>query len=366
MGEAVERYAASSWGEEAVLRGAKAELDCAALDPHRLVLFAPDQYADLKYDPYQDTSDLGWVKMYALGSDQEIAAPALAVLMAYETKGDEPFLFPITSNGLAAGPTLADAVLGGAYEAVERDAFLATWLNKLPAVKIDPNDHPDPEVRKLVTSYGRREVALELYRLPTTNDVHVFMGIGVNQGQQDGPAAVVGLGADHDPIVAARGALIEICQVRPALRMRLHMPETQERLTRLLEDHTQVKELEDHDLLYAHPSMLGSFDFLRDQPAQSFDWVTPINSSAVEKLEQLTAALLSEGTDLLYTNLTSQDIARFGAHVARVVIPDYQPMHFGLSERRLAAQRLYQLPAQLGLGAETSRTTLNPLPHPLA
>ncbi|MEM6465754.1 MAG: YcaO-like family protein [Pseudomonadota bacterium] len=366
MGEALERYAASSWGEEAVLRGTRAELGCDTLDPDRLVLFTPDQYPDLKYDAYTDSAQLGWVKMQALGSGQDCAVPALAVLMAYETQGEEPFLFPITSNGLAAGPTLAKAVLNGAYEAVERDAFLATWLNRLPTLRIDPSDHPNPEVRKLVTSYARRGVDLELYKLPTTCGVTVFLGVGVNHGPQDGPAAVVGLGADHDPATAAQAALIEICQVRPALRMRLHMEETQERMALLLADHAQVTELEDHDLLYAHPSMLDSFTFLRNQAVERFDWTPAQQTSALGRLKILTSALQRESTDLLYTNLTSADVAPFGVHVARVVIPDYQPMHFGLGERRLAAQRLYELPQRLGLGAKTSAQTLNPLPHPLA
>ena len=366
MGEAVERYAASSWGEEVVIRGTRTDLSCETLDPTRLILFEPSQYSELKYDPYDDDAELGWVMMRALSKGAELAVPALAVLMAYETKGDEPFLFPITSNGLAAGPTLAAAVLSGAYECIERDAFLATWLNKLAVSRIDPKDHPDPNVRKLVTAYGRRGVALELYHLPTTTGVHVFMGVGVNQGQQDGPAAVVGLGADHDPVAASRSALIEICQVRPALRMRLHMQDAKERLATLLEDHMRVETLEDHDLLYADPSMLPAFDFLRQHPLQSFDWTEPEENSVMEKLERLTAELALEGTDLLYTNLTSEDVAQLGAHVARVVIPDYQPMHFGRRERRLAARRLYRLPEIMGSGPVTTPELLNPYPHPLA
>lgn len=366
MGEAVERYAASSWGEEIVQRGTKAALPCDALDPKRLVLFNSDQYRYLKYDPYSVSDDIGWVMMRALGAQKDLAVPALAVLMAYETKADEPFMFPITSNGLAAGPTLASAVLNGAYESIERDAFLATWLNQLPARRIDPSDHPDRELCDLITSYGRRGISMELFHLPTTNGVHVFMGVGVNLGSQDGPAAVVGLGADHNPITAARCALIEVCQVRPALRMRLHMQNVQERMKMLLNDHSTVEELEDHDLLYADPSMLYAFDFLRTKPVESFDWALPEVNDTHGKLELLVDSLAREGTDLLYTNLTTKDVLECGVHVARAVIPDYQPMHFGLKERRLAAKRLYNMPIELGLGERTSASTLNPLPHPLA
>ncbi len=366
MGEAVERYAASSWGEEIVLRGTAASLELPALDPQRLVLFAEDQYPALKYHLYEDGSSLGWCRMTSLSKDQDIAVPALAVLMAYETQGDEPFLFPITSNGLAAGRTLAEAILNGAYECIERDAFLCTWLNRLPATRIDPTDHPDEDVRALVAAYARRGVDLELYRLPTESGVHVFMGVGVNHGPQDGPAVVVGLGADHDPVAAAKSALIEICQVRPSLRVRLRTEDTQARLRVLLEDHGNVEALEDHDLLYADPSMLPAFDFLRNSPIEAFDWGSVERNSVHACLEKLAGDLRTGGTDLLYANLTSADVLPFGAHVARVVIPDYQPMHFGRNERRLAATRLYEMPERLGIGPATTPETLNPYPHPLA
>lgn len=366
MGEAVERYASSSWGEDRIIRGTADDLDIAHLNPSRLVLFTQAQYRTLKYAPYTHGSSLGWVPMRALGSSENIAVPALAVLMAYETQGTEPFLFPITSNGLAAGPTLASAILNGAYECIERDAFLATWLNRLSVARVDPSDHPDPDVRSLITAYERRGVDLELYHLPTDNGVEVFMGIGVKFGEADGPTAVVGLGADHDPVNAARSALIEVCQVRPSLRMRMRTGKTMARLRELCSNPMLVTELEDHDLLYADPSMLPAFDFLRNQPAEAFDWKVPPKVDPAETLERLTGRLVENGTDLLYANLTTDDISPLGAHVARIVIPDYQPMHFGVNERRLAADRLYKLPEVLGLGAHTTSETLNPLPHPLA
>lgn len=366
MGEAVERYAASNWGESRIIRGTAGSLDIAHLDPACLVLFTDAQYETLKYQPYSSDSSLGWVPMRSLGKGEDIAVPALAVLMAYETQGDEPFLFPITSNGLAAGPTLASAVLNGAYECIERDAFLATWLNCFPAARIDPSDHPDMDIRAMITAYARRGVDLELYHLPTDNGVEVFMAIGVNTGDMDGPAAVVGLGADHDPVNAARSALIEVCQVRPSLRMRMRTKDTNTRMAELVAEPMLVTELEDHDLLYADQSMLYAFDFLRSQPAREIDWNGRPQTDPADTLEILTARLKRNGTDLLYANLTTDDVTPLGAHVARVVIPNYQPMHFGVKERRLAATRLYQLPEILDIGRPTTAETLNPLPHPLA
>lgn len=372
MGEAIERYAASSWGEERIQRGRADRLDMPSLDPARLVLFQPEQYPGLKYDPYEPDCSLGWVAMRSLVDGRERAVPALAVLMAYETQGDEPFLFPITSNGLAAGPTLADAILSGAYEVIERDAFLSTWLNRLPCRAVDPSDHPDPDIRDLVTAHARRDISLELFQAPTDNGVHVFIGIAFAPAPgtglwSDGPAAVVGLGAGHDPARAAAGALVEACQVRPALRMRLRQPEVRSRMEDLVRDPSGVTELEDHDLLYASTETLAQFDFLRKAPPGRIDWSLSQTGprTTIDCLEDLSAKLAAQGTDLLYANLTSDDARTVGASVARVVIPDYQPMHFGFRERRLAASRLYRFPEHLGL-APTTPHTLNPYPHPLA
>ena len=73
-----------------------------------------------------------------------------------------------------------------------------------------------------------------------------------------------------------------------------------------------------------------------------------------------------EKGDLIYYNLTPPDMSRFNLYTVRVILPDFQPIHFGWNERRLAGRRLYELPYQLGQSpAPTTPATLNPDPHPL-
>lgn len=368
LGEAVERYASANWDEDRIFRGAASDINYQVLDPSRLVLFAEHQYNELKYDPYSSDKPIGWVKVRSLTSGKLLAVPALAVLMAYETQGKEPFLFPITSNGLAAGATLADAILSGAYEVIERDTFLYVWLNMLPSQRVDSATHPSPEIRSMVLSYARRGVQLELFRLPTDHDVFVFMGIAVDENAEgNGPAAVVGLGASHDPVRAAASALVEAVQVRPALRIKLRQNQVCRRLGELLENPQAVTSLEDHDLLYSNIRMLGQFDFLRNTEVSHFDWEIRTPKDPRQCLQHLNTQLSEIGTELLYANLTSHDIAHTGVSVVRVIIPDFQPMHFGFKERRLAATRLYAMPQVLGFQQSPSQIkNLNPFPHPLA
>lgn len=367
LGEAVERYCAGLAAPGEVVRGRRGALPGISLDPRRLVLYRPELYAQLKYAPWDEDEEHGWVRGRALLADQDIFVPALAALMSHDVARRPEFLFPATSNGLAAGPTRAEAILRAACEVIERDAFLSAWMLRLPCRRVDPAAHPEPATRDIVAAYARRGVEFELYRLPTDTSVHAFLALAVNQGRSDGPTAVVGLGAAHDAASAARGAILEVGQVRPALRVRMREAGMAERIARLVADPFAVATLEDHDLRYAAPETLGAFDFLRRRPVEPFDWRPAAPADAATLVRALAEELGTLGTDLLAIDLSTPDLAQFGLHVARAVIPDFQPIHFGHGEPRLGGVRLFETPRRFGLGTEPAGLAdLNPDPHPLA
>jgi ribosomal protein S12 methylthiotransferase accessory factor len=367
LGEAAERYSALLWNDEQVVRASFENLDQEALDPELLVLYRTEQYEGLPYDPFDPGTPIGWVPTRSLGTGQEILVPALGVLMAYDLRPEERYLFPITSNGLAAGPSLGDAILSGAFEVIERDAFLNLWLHRLPARPADPSTHPQLEIRRLWEAYRRRGVRIELYRIPMDHEVHVFIAIGFGRDSADEPAAVVGLGAGYHAARAAAGAILEVAQVRPALKIRMRDPEVRKRIATLVAEPHRVESLSDHDLLYCDRSQLGCFDFMRMSQAAPFEWPDEDPLTVTEQLTKMLTCLRQQDTDLLYSNLTTPDMAAHKLYCARAIIPGYQPIHFGRRERRLAADRLYRIPQRLGLTeSPVGSETLNDAPHPLA
>lgn len=367
LGEAVERYSSACHTPDEVEFATRSSLGDAALNPRRLALFFPDQYAGLPYAPYRDESVMGWISARSLATDALVSVPALAAFMNYQTRTEEEFIFPITSNGLATGPTLLEAVVAAATEVIERDAFLITWLNRLPVRCFRAETHPDSAMVDLCLAYRRRGVELRLYQLPTDMPCSVFAGIAI-QITGDGPAAVVGLGADADPVHAARKALLEAAQVRPALRRRMRQPKSRQRLAELLEDSQRVETLDDHDLLYASRESLPNMAFLLDQESQDFaGQVGNDRTDPGESLARFVERLRATGSDLLYVNLTPPDMASLHLYTVRVILPGFQPIDFGWKERRLAGERLYSLPRTLGLRANTTtRGELHDAPHPLA
>ncbi len=365
LGEAVERYSGAVYAREEISYATLAELSGPVLDPRRLVPYADWQYEKLEYARFREERPIGWARAYALAADSPIWVPAISVFMDYQVASSEEYLYPVTSNGLAAGATLLQAVLAGALEVIERDAFTIGWHQQMTGPAYDPLTIPDRELVDYCRLYRRRGVELHLVQLLTDFPVHVFLAVG-RQEKGIGPAAVVGLGADFDATRAARGALLEVGQVRPALRKRLRLPDTQDRLAALLNDPGKVAELQDHDLLYASPKQLAAFDFLLDQPVKPFDFGQD-KASAPERLSRLVAHAKGVGSDLIYYDLTPPDMRALGIYTARAILPELQPIHFGADKIRLGGDRLYQLPELLGQRNGQATPTIATLqPHPLA
>ena len=365
IGEAVERYSGASFSQEDVTISRRSELGSRSIDPRDLVLFDPSQYESLPYAPYDDNR-LGWVAGRSISDGGEVLVPAIAAFMSYSVHASEEFLAPITSNGLAAGRTLPDAILSAAGEVLERDAFLLTWFHRLPTRRFSPLHHPDSNVVSIARAYARRGVELRLHQLLPENPLSTFACLALESGSR-GPSVVIGLGADLDPVRAARQAVLEVCQVRPALRKRMRRPETQKRLLELLADPREVRTIDDHDLLYASPASRSKLEFLLDVTESPFSLESPQEESPVARLARLAAWLEEEASDLIYVNLTPSDMQSLGFYTVRAILPRFQPIDFGWAERRLGGTRLYDYPLKTGLRpVRATIADLNPDPHPLA
>ena len=367
VGEAVERYSGSFYFPHEIFYSSFNNLKDEALHPDGLVLYLPDQYKNTTFSPFNADAEIGWIKGYSLVNNKCIYVPAQSTVLNYNMKNKSEFLCHTTSNGLAAGSTMLNAILSAAQEVIERDAFMITWHNNLPCKRVDPAKHPSQDVKELYEAYKRRGVELRLFELPTDTPCHIFAGIGV-QLYGNGPSVVVGLGCDFSAAAAARQALLEVGQVRPAFKQRINDPKTQERLAELLKDPNNVEELEDHDLLYSVPDKLAAFDFLFSQPIIDFEWNLRQEKTSNEKLHELINFCKSQNNDLIYCNLTTPDMEKLNLHTARVIIPGFQPIHFGYKNIRLGGTRLFDFPVKSGFFSKrkSAAEISNMSPHPIA
>jgi ribosomal protein S12 methylthiotransferase accessory factor len=365
IGEAIERYCASHFDRSAAFPSAWEAISDRAVAPPEFVLYSAPQYDSgrLPYHRWDPKDEVTWVAARELPSNRVTWVPASLVYLQFPRDRAGDSFTPATSNGLAAGPTLEYAVLHGLYESIERDAFLVTWMAKLPAPEV-LFTAATPIADSIRAHYLRYGVDVRVFRMCTDIDAHIMMAIAFDQ-TASGPAAVVGLGCHVSPEKALSRAMLEICQVHPGEVHRYRDQHPCERLKQA-ED---VKTLEDHSAWVSMPEHLSEFSFLTENGrTQRIEDLPDFSTGSVGgDLAYCTATLQRSGCRVLYADLTTSDIAPYNIHVARAIATGLQPMHFGWGEERLGGNRLFELPHKLGfVSAPLTEHELNPCPHPLA
>jgi ribosomal protein S12 methylthiotransferase accessory factor len=360
VGEALERYCAYWIDPNRQHRDTYKGLGPRAIDPSDFVLYSPAQYRQphFPFAPYSGDTPLSWVEANSLTRGITVLVPTIMTYLRPAWESPAEHLLEPTSNGLAAGPTLPFALLSGLYEVIERDAFLVTWLRKVPP-RVLHVSAAMPFARAIIDHYQRHGVSIYVLALQSDIQCHVIMTVAVADGPEVGPAAVVGLGCDLDPVAAIDKSLMELCQARPGEAVRFAQG-LSEGLTP-----STVVEIQDHSGLY------HSRDFL---PALEWLWRGATQSAAVDlpsygsgNVEQNISVLVREvesvGGEAVYVDLTSSDVESVGVHVVRVLCTRLQPIAFGYGLDRLAGPRLLDATVRPRFRGTTG---LNHYPHPLA
>ena len=127
LGEAVERYTAYHWDPRRTFLARWEAVEQAAISPADLVLYSDEQYlrTGWQYRRWAADQEVTWIRGVELPCQREVALPASLVYLVYPTPRAAGLLCPGDLDGLAAGPSLDAAILGGLYELLERDALLS-------------------------------------------------------------------------------------------------------------------------------------------------------------------------------------------------------------------------------------------------
>jgi len=359
IAEAVERYAGAAPSSADRPRVSAASLGGAAIDPSLFTFFRPEQLATPGFPFVQFTSHtpVRWVEGFRVPDCEPTLLPAQLVFLG-SPPPDEPLIAYATSNGLACGGTLEEAILAGLLELVERDAFMIAWANRLSLPLLDWAGDPELEriERRYLAPAGLRYAAV---------DASCFFGIpaafGVVHGP-DGDAGRLGLGAAAAVTIqdAVRKALAEAFWVqqgaRDLARQTSGVPRAEE-----------IRDFDDHLLFYSEPSRLGLTTFLdASDERRSTCEIAPLEGADVRELIEASAAKLSARAVSLYAaDVTTPDIHEVGLSVARVLSPELCPLDVIHLARFLGPRRLFHAAHELDLSSEPlTLETVNHDPHP--
>src|SRR5262245_869680 len=343
--EAIERYSGIFQGDE--IRATRRFTDFRpgdAIAPNDMLLFseaqlreqAPDDGVPSAPTLFDRSARIEWSPVWSLRDQRFKHVPTTLAYFFYRGAGE----INADSNGCAAGNTLAEAIVQGFLELVERDAYAIWWYNRVPRPQVDLDRLDDSYVRDLrarLNETGRR-----LWVLDVTGDLGIPCFVSVLHWMQNGQENIeFGSGAHFDSRIALLRALTELNQF---LSIGLMDGGSGEKSS--LDGSTPLR-LQDHPFLLPseasamQPDLAGGKFGALDAPEQA---------AACVRLAE------GAGLDFLVLDQTRPDIE---APVVRVIVPGLR--HF---YRRFAPGRLYDVPVKLGwLERPRPENELNPI-HP--
>jgi ribosomal protein S12 methylthiotransferase accessory factor len=323
-----------------------------ALLPPSLPLFSSLQYAtpEFPFRPFNPARKARWVWGYSLIRKQRILVPATAAWYGH----DDEWLGE-TSSGMAAHSSRGQALLNGALELVERDAFMIHWLHRLSPPLLDTKQFDKATLAARIVRYIQRTgYNVRLADLTTDLGIAVCLAIAFRTDRKK-PALLLGAGAALDPAFAAERALRELYSAA--------VNDIGQWTPRPVVDPAHVLRLEDHSRAYEHPVWLRHADFLWASERRVLLRPATYPGDPLEQLSTLASTLQERGHDLIGVDITAADVAPHGIHVVRAIVPGLQPLGFG-NRVRLGGRRLYEAPVRMGYhSCAVDEKDLNRIPH---
>lgn len=357
VGETIERYASSFISGDVKLSSFN-ELDDEAIEPEKFAFFADEQYqqSDFPYSKFTKNSVVGWTRAVNLTKHKVQYIPACCVYLPYMMRDGEEHIWDCVSTGLACSTSLEDAIIRGIYEVIERDAISNMWLNKLSMPNV--NLCSDDEIEGLYQS--RLKIPNCKYHVvDITTDIKVPTYFGVLEESEGG--LLVSASTNVNPKKAIKKVLLELSQGRISWKQ-----DFAEGINNEIDiNDLDIRDFKSRAKLYTNHKMKKYAQFIYES-----NKIVNINSdtkeiSSEDALSYLINNLKEKGRDILYVDVTPDDIKSAGYHVVRVVIPGLTEITSDNRYPRVGGQRLYDLPMKLGYSDKPTKfENFYTIPHP--
>ncbi len=354
--EALERYSGTLHGDEIRTRRRLVDFceEERALHPNQVQLFSDHQLdnadsINAKGHPYNivpqrfdPEREVDWTPVWSLSKACYRYLPTSMLYFSEEGSGKELIA---DSNGCAAGNTLAEAILQGFYELVERDAFALWWYNRLRVPEIDLSSFDDEYLASAIRYYSGYDRSL--WVLDVTSDLGIPTFVALSH-KPDGETQdiIYGAGAHADPRLAVLRAVCELNQCLTWLP-RTGGPDGRP----MIDDPLALwwwRTARVEDCAWLLPAADAA-------PSRASDHPPSVATDTRDDIQACLALLDSKGLEFLVLDQTRPDI---GMPVARVVVPGLR--HFW---QRLAPGRLYDAPVGMGhFRQPLTESDMNPAP----
>ena len=359
VGEGLERYGLTAFDDCRFITATYREVQDRAVDPRTLILFDESQYQPgFHYKRFKEDTPMRWVEGYNLTRQCPMLVPAGMVYLAYDFLSADECCSPSVSTGAAAAISLEEAILKGIYEVVERDSLTIMWLAQLgvPRVKMGGR------FSALMEQLAGFNLELYVHYITLDVDIPAFWGMLVNREGQK-PVMAVGASASLNPEDALRKVVEEVIQTRMWAKSLTRGADRYPDFSRP-ENFTLVTNFDLHVLMYAAYDMRHAVDFmLSSEKAIAMDEIPNHSSPCVlECIHRSVALLQAKEFQVIAVDITPGEVRDAGLSVAKVIIPNMQPLNGNHNLVHLGNPRLYTVARQFG--RDLMLDQVNPYPHP--
>lgn len=369
IGECVERYSGAWVPWESLRRTSYSALSkdsTPGVHPDLWTPFHSHQFEDpnFEYRPLTHNMELNWSAVQDLATGNTVWVPSqMLYLYPTDPHHEQSAVGYATSSGLAFHSTPAEAILGGLYELIERDAFMIAWHSKLTMPLVDIESHP--ELSKFMSRYvDPSGVDVYLVDLSDISKIPAVLAVAINPHTDHAPVAL-GAAAGPTLLTAAQDAAIECLQTRNWVK-------AEQRDGNSLDPDpcdmaAEIRSFDDHIRFYANAKALDRVEFLisSDKRTDVSAGGSFVGDTPNEEIATVVSVLNSQGVEVFAGDLTSPDVREAGGAVFKVFSPQLQMLDVGFHRRFLGSQRLRTRARELGIRSEDLRfEDFNPLPHP--
>ncbi len=171
-----------------------------ALDPSLMIL-------PRRADP---AMPVPWVMGYDLVHDEDMMVPASAVF--HPLPAEYPQLFRTSTNGLASGNTLEEAVFHALMEVIERDAWSLAEASRKTGPRVTGIHEPLP--CNLLSRFSSAGVEVHVKDITSDIGIPTFAAVSDDLQLRDPALLTIGMGSHTNACIALLRALTEVAQSR--------------------------------------------------------------------------------------------------------------------------------------------------------
>ncbi len=237
---------------------------------------------------------------------------------------------------MSRGEALKHAVL----EAVERDALIIHWLNKITPPRIDIEGLQILEsetITRIIGEYRKYKINFALLDLTADLGVPVILTV-IRDMARGRPAVFLGAGADLDIESAITHSLLE------GLRAGYWGSVSDEQIEAVNKKAPLIENIEERRVYWCDKSRIPEIDFLLNGPIKKIERNEFYRAGSQKKMKHLVKILKSCKIEAYSVDCSAKAVEDAGLKIIKVLIPKLYYLY--LNER-------FRYPG------------INPIPHPL-